>query len=278
LFEQVEGDVVLDEDSAAVGSHLGVLDLEKVELLFLDGAVESGRVELADLGWKEGRPAGFPVAGFGGDGEADTDFGGAAEVVFGLAVLEAEEVDVKFAGGFAEEVPEADGAAVAERPGEIRGEDGDARATGRSGAAIDAAPGLREDGIARFPGAQPDAVEGDAAKEEPGGDAGGETQVMALEAGVEGEDTGGGEEKRGPAERVELRVAVDEDGSEGNAVGAEAALMLDPGAIAKDEDAAVRDEAAHLGDHGLDLFRRAGGKAGDDGLGVLAEEAEPEAL
>ena len=66
LREQIEGDVVLHEDVAAVLRELGVLDLQRLEAegatLFADGLPHGRRAELVDLRRQQGAPARFAVA------------------------------------------------------------------------------------------------------------------------------------------------------------------------------------------------------------------------
>jgi hypothetical protein len=229
-----------------------------------------------DLGRKERGPAGLAIAGLFDEDEA----GAEVEERGGLGVRtvgECEQDDVEFASELNEEIEDANGAAVRERVGIVRGEDSDAAAVFGARAAVEAADGVgggRALAARKRPpaGTQEDAVEGDAAPEQNGGEVWAE--MVAFEAPVVGENLARGEEERGAAERV--RLASEQDGSESDAVMAERAFELGPVFRGGEEVAAVGNEGADLIEHAATEVGRTGGEGDDDGVGIFAEEAEEE--
>ncbi len=78
LGEEVEGDVVLHQDVAAVFGELGVFHLERFEAegaaLFADGLPHGGRAELVDLGRQQGAPARLAIARLFDQHDAGAEF------------------------------------------------------------------------------------------------------------------------------------------------------------------------------------------------------------
>jgi hypothetical protein len=284
---EIEGDVVFNENVAGVGGELGVLGLDESEAVaggvVAKAGVESGGVELADLQGEEGGPARFAVTGHFKEHRVVEDFGKRAGVAFGAGFGETVEKEVVVLGGFPDEREDADGAAVRERPGKVGGDDGDTGTAGEGTAG-------EFDGAGRGAGAfagkgppggtEPDAVQRDAAPEEPGGDGGLEAEMVAFTGRVKGEQAaGGGAEGDG-----DKRMGAEEEGGQTDAAGAkgtaesgggidnETRETVDGFAPADDEVLPTGLEGTDLLKHGADARSRTGSEVEDDGFALFAEE------
>ena len=210
---------MLDQDVAPVIGELGVFDLADGDLELLAEAVPKAahgwRAVFPDLGRGERGPARFAVAGLGDQDDLRAEFeeraGGLGLAGFG----EGEQDHVEGPRHFAQQVKDADRAAVGERVGQVGGEE-----LGGGGGGAVALPG------AEPAGPQEDAVEGHAAQEKPGGEGGAQFQMMALEAGVVGQYPGGGEKEGRAPEGAVAGVRCEQHGGEADTEAAEPAAQL----------------------------------------------------
>ena len=128
---------MLDQDVAPVIGELGVFDLADGDLELLAEAVPKAahgwRAVFPDLGRGERGPARFAVAGLGDQDDLRAEFeeraGGLGLAGFG----EGEQDHVEGPRHFAQQVKDADRAAVGERVGEIGREHGDSGAIRENG-------------------------------------------------------------------------------------------------------------------------------------------------
>ena len=134
LVEQVEGDVVLHQNVAAVGGQLGVLHLQEfvaeIALLFGQGLDHGLGKELIDFGRRQGGPAGFAIAPLLHQDYAGAEFQNRGGLQLFVAVRKREEFDVEFAGDLTQQVVDADRAAVRQGKRKIGREHRHAAASG----------------------------------------------------------------------------------------------------------------------------------------------------
>ena len=108
---------------------------------------------------------------------------------------------------------------------------------------------------------------------------------MALQPWVEGENLSGRQEPGRAPQRREFRARVNEHGRKANAHARESPAQLPPeipcaaaGLHLHEEVAAAGYEAPHFLVHGVGERRGPRGESDDDGFGVHAAQAIPEAL